>query len=322
MIPYQKGIVETLTVFFKGKARVDNHAFRSRDLKQPQATLPDLDTSLIEEVQKFGEWMQNRRYAASTIRTYTQSLSLFFRFSINKNPEEITTEDLENFHQNYIIRRKYSVSFQSQVINAVKLYYTNKKKRKLEPVAIERPKKPRVLPHVLSKEEVKAILQAHQNIKHRTMLSLIYACGLRRSELLQLRLEDVDAQRGLLRINQAKGAKDRMVPISENILEMLRTYYRAEKPERYLFEGQKKGHPYSAKSLENVLHSAVRKAGLSKKPSLHWLCHSYATHLLENGTDLRFIQELLGHKSSKTTEIYTHVSRKSLKNIKSPFDEL
>lgn len=322
MLSYQKGIVETLMAFFKGKAYVDYRNFRLPERKEQAEPLPDLDASLLGEVQKFGEWMQNRRYAMATIRTYTQSLSLFFRFTANKHPEEITTEDLENFHQGYIIKRKYSVSFQSQVINAVKLYFSTKKKRKLEPVAIERPKKPRVLPHVLSKEEVKAILHAHQNIKHRTMLSLIYACGLRRSELLQLRLEDVDAKRGLLRINQAKGAKDRIVPISDNILEMLRTYYRAEKPERYLFEGKERGQAYSPGSLQKVLQSAVEKAGIKKPVTLHWLRHSYATHLLENGTDLRYIQTLLGHNSSRTTEIYTHVSRRSLQNIKSPFDAL
>ena len=169
---------------------------------------------------------------------------------------------------------------------------------------------------------MKAILQAHKNIKHRTMLSLIYACGLRRGELLNLKIGDIDSKRGMLRINQGKGAKDRMVPISPKVVDMLREYYRTEKPKVYLFEGANSGQPYSAKSLENVLNQAVRKSGIHKKPTLHWLRHSYATHLLESGTDLRYIQELLGHKSSKTTEIYTHVSTGNLQQIKSPFDEL
>ncbi|MEB2777869.1 tyrosine-type recombinase/integrase [Algoriphagus sp. D3-2-R+10] len=169
---------------------------------------------------------------------------------------------------------------------------------------------------------MKDILQAHKNVKHRTMLSLIYACGLRRSELLNLKLEDVDSKRGLLRVNHGKGAKDRLVPVSEKVVEMLREYYKLEKPMTYLFEGSKAGQAYSSKSLENVLNQAIKKIRMKKKPTLHWLRHSYATHLLESGTDLRYIQELLGHQSSKTTEIYTHVSTHSLQKIKSPFDDL
>lgn len=187
---------------------------------------------------------------------------------------------------------------------------------------IHRPKKAKTLPNVLSKEEIKSILESHGNIKHKAMLSLIYACGLRRSELLNLRLIDVDSKRHLLLIRQAKGKKDRIAPISIKIIELLRDYYKTYKPQLWLFEGQKKGEPYSAKSLQSVLKQALGKARINKPVSLHWLRHSYATHLLENGTDLRYIQELLGHHSSKTTEIYTHVSTKSLQNIKSPFDDL
>jgi len=126
----------------------------------------------------------------------------------------------------------------------------------------------------------------------------------------------------ILLIKQAKGKKDRIVPISEKIIELLREYYKSYKPQTWLFEGQTKGKQYSEKSLENVLRQALQKANIKKPVSLHWLRHSYATHLLESGTDLRFIQELLGYNSSKTTEIYTHVSTKSLQKIKSPFDDL
>ena len=154
------------------------------------------------------------------------------------------------------------------------------------------------------------------------MLSLIYACGLRRGELLNLKIGDIDSKRGLLRVNHGKGAKDRVVPISQRVVEMLREYYRTERTKVYLFEGMKKGKMYSGNSLQEVLKSAVNKAGIKKPVTLHWLRHSYATHLLESVTDLRFIQELLGHNSSKTTEIYTHVSQKSLQNVRSPFDDL
>ncbi|MBW6498439.1 MAG: tyrosine-type recombinase/integrase [Bacteroidales bacterium] len=165
-------------------------------------------------------------------------------------------------------------------------------------------------------------MDAPANIKHRAMLSLIYACGLRRSELLNLKPADVDSKRKLLIIRQAKGRKDRVAGLPESIIEMLREYYKEEKPKVWLFEGQEKGERYSATSLQKVLQNSVSKAGIKKPVSLHWLRHSFATHLLESGTDLRYIQELLGHKSSKTTEIYTHVSTKSLEKIKSPFDDL
>lgn len=154
------------------------------------------------------------------------------------------------------------------------------------------------------------------------MLSLIYACGLRRGELLNLKTTDIDSQRGMLKVYQGKGNKDRMIPISEKTIEMLRDYYKMYKPKKWLFEGQHAGQQYTETSLQNVFKKALKKAKINKTATLHWLRHSYATHLLESGTDLRYIQELLGHKSSKTTEIYTHVTTQSLQNIRSPFDDL
>jgi len=321
-IPYSETLINELLSIFKGIAWLDYTGFKKVKLQPEFAALPDLSKELSLEISKFSDWMRNRRYSESTIKNYSQGISLFFRFMANKNPELITNEDLELFNKDYIINRKFSASFQSGVINAVKLFFSNRLRRKLEPELIKRPKQPKILPHVLSKAEVKLILQAHQNIKHRAMLSLIYACGLRRGELLNLKLTDIDSKRGVLRINQGKGAKDRIIPISEKVLELLREYYKYEKPTEYLFEGEKLGEKYSEGSLQKVLKSALKKAKIAKPVTLHWLRHSYATHLLESGTDLRFIQELLGHNSSKTTEIYTHVSQKSLQNIKSPFDDL
>ena len=313
ILPYQADSLSQILAVFKGKAWVDYSQYKKILPEELRATLPELSPELTLEIRKFMAWMENRRYAESTVKTYSQSLGLFFRWMENKNPEKITSEDLENFHQSYILKRKYSASFQSQVINAAKLYFSNKQKRKLDPITIERPKQPKLLPHVLSKEEVKAILEAHSNIKHRTMLSLIYACGLRRGEILALKIKDVDSKRGELRINQGKGAKDRIVPISPRVVEMLRNYYLAERPGLYLFEGEKKNQPYSEASLQKVLKMALEKAKIKKPVTLHWLRHSYATHLLESGTDLRYIQDLLGHSSPKTTMIYTHVSSSSLK---------
>jgi len=220
------------------------------------------------------------------------------------------------------IKHKLSSYFQNQVVNALKLFFQVVENRLLDPRLIHRPKQAKVLPNVLSKEEVKLLLEAIQNVKHRAMLSLIYACGLRSGELLVLKPEHIDSKRMILIIKNAKGNKDRIAPLSPKIVEQLRTYYKAFKPKRYLFEGQQAGMPYDARSLQLVLKQALQKAGIKKPVTLHWLRHSYATHLLETGTDLRYIQEILGHASSKTTEIYTHVSTKSIQNIISPFDTL
>lgn len=187
---------------------------------------------------------------------------------------------------------------------------------------VHRPKMAHVLPNVLSKEEIKRILNAPKNIKHKAMLCLLYSCGLRRSEILNLKISHVDSKRKLLIIKQAKGKKDRVVPLSEKIIVQLQEYYKLYRPKIWLFEGQKPEENYNERSLASVLKQALAISKIKKPVTLHWLRHSYATHLLENGTDLRYIQEILGHKSSKTTEIYTHVSTKSLQNIKSPFDDL
>jgi integrase/recombinase XerD len=165
-------------------------------------------------------------------------------------------------------------------------------------------------------------LQAVVNVKHKTMLTLTYACGLRCGEVLNIKLTDIDSNRMVLYVKDGKGGKDRIVPISLKLVEELRDYFLKFKPREYLFEGIIKGEKYDERSLQAVLKQTLKKAGIKKPVTLHWLRHSYATHLLDAGTDLRFIQELLGHKSSRTTEIYTHVSTRELKNIVSPFDTL
>jgi integrase/recombinase XerD len=270
----------------------------------------------------FKNYMNYRRYSSNTIKTYSDALEVFFRFYQNKKLECLTIEDIIHFNSEYILRKNLSASYQNQVINAIKLFYRNRFNRMMEVDIIERPRREKRLPNVLSKEEVKAILEAPTNLKHRAMLSLIYACGLRRSELLNLTLKDILSDRNLLFIRQSKGKKDRVVPISIKLIEMLRDYYKAYKPKTWLFEGQEVGKKYSERSIQLVLNQAVEKAKIVKPVSLHWLRHSYATHLLESGTDLRYIQELLGHSSSKTTELYTHVSTRNLQQIRSPFDDL
>lgn len=275
-----------------------------------------------QHLQLFIRWLSSKRYSPNTIKTYSEGLRLFFIYYRSKAIDELTNDDVLNFNNDYILKKKLSASYQNQIISAIKLYFRTVRETKIEADKIDRPKKSKILPNVLSKEEVKNILEAHANIKHKMMLSLIYSCGLRCSELLRLKPLDIDSKRNIVLIKQAKGKKDRITPLSPKILELLRVYYKLYKPNTYLFEGQEPGSNYSAKSLQSVLKHAVQKCNIKKPVTLHWLRHSYATHLLESGTDLRYIQELLGHNSSRTTEIYTHVSTKSLQHIKSPFDDL
>lgn len=276
----------------------------------------------IAAIEKFKQYLRSKRYSESTIKTYSEALKSFLVFYREKSIATITNEDVIVYNNEYILKNNLSASFQNQIVNSIKLYFKTIKETKIIIDKIHRPKRAKVLPNVLSKEEVKAILEALTNVKHKTMLSLIYACGLRRSELLNLTFKDIQSDRRLLFIKQSKGKKDRIVPISDKIIEMLRAYYKQYLPKTWLFEGQKENTKYSDRSLEEVLKKSIRLADIKKPVSLHWLRHSYATHLLESGTDLRYIQELLGHSSSKTTEIYTHVSTKSIQNIKSPFDDL
>jgi len=276
----------------------------------------------MEQIEKFKYWLHSKRYSESTLSSYSEALKSFLVFYREKPIAEITNEDVIIYNNEFILKNNLSTSYQNQIVNALKLFFKTVRETKIEIDKIHRPKRAKVLPNVLSKEEIKLILNAHTNVKHKMMLSLIYSCGLRRSELLNLKPTAIDSKRNIVLLKNAKGKKDRIVPLSPKILEMLREYYQGYRPKIWLFEGQVAGQPYSEKSLQSVLKQALQKAGIRKPVSLHWLRHSYATHLLESGTDLRYIQELLGHSSSKTTEIYTHVSTKSLQQIKSPFDDL
>lgn len=276
----------------------------------------------MEKVTQFIQWLSSKRYSPNTIKTYSEALKSFLIFYREKSISSITNEDVIVYNNSYILKNNLSESYQNQIVNALKLFFKTIRETKIEIDKIHRPKRAKLLPNVLSKEEVKLILNAHSNLKHKTMLSLIYSCGLRCGELLTLQPVHIDSKRNIVLIKNAKGKKDRIAPLSPKILDMLREYYKSYKPINYLFEGQTPGTPYDDRSLQQVLKQALQKAQITKPATLHWLRHSYATHLLESGTDLRYIQELLGHSSSKTTEIYTHVSTKSLQQIKSPFDDL
>lgn len=266
--------------------------------------------------------MRQKRYSANSIKTYVDALAVFFRYYAERGVDGLTTADLVAFNHDYIIKNKYSYSYQNQVVNAIKLFYRQFSHGQMEVDAVERPRKASRLPHVLSAEEVTRVLKAPVNLKHRCMLQLIYGCGLRRGELLRLQHIDIDPNRKVLWVRGAKGQKDRMLPLSQRMLKLINDYRQAYPTQNWLFEGQKVGVPYDERSLQSVFKNACAKAGVQSKATLHWLRHSYATHLLEAGTDLRYIQVLLGHKSSKTTELYTWVTKPAFDRLVSPIDQL
>jgi len=280
---------------------------------------------LSEEQQvlkQFRFYLETRRYSEATIRNYVEAAKIFLAAFPDKNPLTFTNEEINWFFHEYCYNKKLSISWQRMVLNSLKHLAIHLKMPEVEVEKLYYPKKDKLLPNVLSKDEVAKILKAPTNLKHRTMLTLVYCCGLRRSELLGLLPRDVDSNRHLLIIRMAKGRKDRIVPLPEKMINLLREYWKEYKPKKWLFEGQQEGEPYSERSIAKVLDQAVVKAGIRKPVTLHWLRHSYATHIHESGTDIRYIQELLGHSSSKTTEIYTHVSVRKLSEIRSPLEDM
>lgn len=325
-LPYETEIKDSLFKALSSEVFLDFTAFETKvetPYKAEQhSSLAPLNEEQREALVAFDKYMRAKRYSDSTIKVYGEAVRTFLKFYATKDLYSFENLDIQNFNNQYILAKQLSNSFQNQVVNGLKLFFRVVQNRNIDIDIIERPRREHKLPNVLSKEEIKAILSAPRNIKHRMMLTLIYACGLRRSELLNLTLKDIYSDRNLLHIRLAKGKKDRIVPISDKLIASLREYYLAYKPKRWLFEGQTIGEQYSEKSLQNVLKQSLAKARITKPATLHWLRHSYATHLLENGTDLRYIQELLGHRSSKTTEIYTHVSTRDIQKIISPFDTL
>lgn len=283
--------------------------------------MEQVTTELQHKLDKFREWMYVQRYGTNTVKTYMEALRVFFRFYPEKTICEINNQDVVRFNAEYILKHGLSASYQNQVINALKLFYITIAKKTLLLTELERPRRAFKLPQVLSAAEVCQIINATGNLKHKAILSIIYGCGLRISECIALKISAIDGKRNMLFIRNAKGQKDRTVTLSPKLLELLRDYYRIYRPKEYLFEGQF-GGCYSTRSIGKIFNLAKARAGVSRPATVHTLRHSYATHLLESGTDLRYIQTLLGHKSSKTTEIYTHVSTKSLGKIISPYENL
>jgi integrase/recombinase XerD len=281
----------------------------------------DIGQKHLDALEKFRLFLRVRRYSEATVKSYEKQIRDFLSFYYDKEIDLITNEDVQYYNYERMIKRKVSYSMQNQFITSLKLFLKTVSTSSIDITKAERAKGSRRLPRVFSKQEIERILNSTSNLKHKTLLLLTYGCGLRRSEIGKLQIKDIQSDRKLMLIRDAKGNKDRFVPISNKMIESVRSYYKVYKPHKFLFE-TKPGIPYPSETAYKVFKNALEKSGIKKKVGIHTLRHSYATHLLENGTDLRYIQEILGHKSSKTTEIYTHVSNQNLSNINSPADEL
>jgi len=275
----------------------------------------------IDFYEKVSEELRLRNYSNKTIKSYTSCLRNFVKYFHPKHPREITNEGIKKYLLHLMDEKKWKASTVNQAFNALRFLYVELYKMPFVIGSIQRPKKEKKLPNVLSQEEVLKIFSCVDNLKHKTLLMLIYSAGLRVGESVRLKVSDIDGQRKMIHLREAKGKKDRYTLLSDAALEALRNYYKEYKPKEYLFEGQGTGTHLAERSIQNVFQRAIKAAGIRKEISLHGLRHSFATHLLESGVDLRYIQELLGHNSSKTTEIYTHVSKKSLGKIVNPLDQ-
>ncbi len=317
--------LDQIFVTFKGEAWINgNSFFKEKAIRDNQPITIDWYRNRIKNhsfkyvPETYLSKLELKRYALNTCKTYINLFEKFINHYPNQDVAALSEREVRTYLQ-YLIQQNKSDSYINQSINSIKFYYEVVMGMPNRFYSIERPRKKQKLPQVLSKEEVLLMIEHTNNIKHRCILSLLYSAGLRRSELLHLKLTDIDSKRMLVKVENTKGNKDRYTLLSATLLKDLRIYYKQWKPKEYLFEGPK-GGMYSGSSIKEIVSRAAKKSRILKKVTPHMLRHSFATHLLENGTDLRYIQSLLGHNSSKTTEIYTHVAVNSFRMIKNPLD--
>ena len=287
------------------------------DLPKANVMCPNINNLLSDFVIK----LRLQRYAPSSIKTYKNALTKFLIAFQQYDLEQISVQQIQNFMHNLQVKHHISSIYQKQILASITKFYLLYYNRKLNLSALYPKRNPKPLPKYLSALEVKRLLKQCTNLKHTCILKILYGCGLRVSEVIALKIADIDSSAMRVMVRAAKGKKDRVLPLPQTLLQNLRQYYLAYRPNDYLFEGQY-GGKYTAKSIQNFIKKYARGANLQKSVTPHMLRHSYATHQLENGINIRYVQELLGHNSIKTTELYTHVTKISKNNITSSLDQL
>jgi integrase/recombinase XerD len=327
-VPNTKDNFNLIFKLFRGIAWINCRYFLKNSPVHSNALPVDLSALKAKQQSKTGSrcpeeyiaLLETKRYSENTARSYVSLFNEFLTHFPQKALHEINELDISEYMHGITMSGKSS-SYQNQAINAIKFYFEQVLDMPQRFYQIDRPRKEQKLPGVLSCEEITKLISVTENLKHKAILTTIYSCGLRLSELLELKLTDIQSDRNLLLVRDGKGKKDRHTLLGEKTIQMLRKYYAVYKPQVYLFEGQKGGR-YSSKSVQNIVKHALALAKITRPASTHTLRHSFATHLLESGTDLRYIQTALGHSSPKTTEIYTQVSTRSLAGVVSPLERL
>lgn len=273
----------------------------------------------LELIENYSKLLHIKNYAPQTEKAYLHHLTLFLDYIKNSKVSDVNSKVLLDYFNNLKQEKLFSYSSMKQSLAAIRFLYLDVLKKEIDFDFFIKMKKPNSLPNVLTVNDVKKIISSIDNLKHKAIISTIYSCGLRISEAVNLEIKDIDSSAMTVKIVNAKGRNDRYVMLSPKLLELLRDYFIEYKPKKYLFVGQF-GDRYSPRSIQQIFNKAVKIAGIKKRVTVHSLRHSFASHLLDNGTDIRFIQELLGHKHLSTTQIYTHINPVSVKKIKSPFD--
>ena len=318
IISNTEGVIEKLQQVFNNEEIVVDPKLRTRTEEINESLTKFKLHNLLELTERE---LKLKGYSKETCKAYIAHIKRLTDY-FDKDILELSSEDIKEYLVNILDVQGKSHSNANQAISAIKILFTDVVKSPKVINKLPRPKKEKKLPNILGKEEVYKLLDAVENLKHKAILVLTYSAGLRVSEVVRLKPEDIDSERMLMHIRQAKGKKDRYTILSEAALIELNNYINKYRPEKWLFQGEKDDRHLTERSVQKVFEKACGKAEIVKDVSVHSLRHAFATHLLEGGTDLRYIQELLGHQSSKTTEIYTHVSEKGIRCIQSPLDRL
>jgi site-specific recombinase XerD len=290
-------------------------------LQTNKSALAYLSKNNNGQMQNFLMQLQLKAYSPSTIRTYKNEFGQFLYLLKSIPAQNLQPEHLQRYLL-YCLQHGVAENTVHSRINALKFYYEQVLHKEKMFFEIPRPKKPMLLPGVFNKEEIASILNSVSNLKHKTILMLAYACGLRVSEVVSININDIDSKRMIIHLHGAKGKKDRVVNISPTLIVMLREYYKQYKPTEYLFEGQYARQHYSSRSIQLVLQEVKKRAGITRPGSMHQLRHSFATHLLDKGIDVVMIQRLLGHNDLKTTIRYLHVTNRDLQKVISPLEDI
>ncbi len=342
-VPLSRESYDEILSSLKDKALLDSRSLKAylEKKKAVAKTLPDakqikgakpvaastawrLSAENLQALEKFVEQLKLKAYSSSTITTYRNEFMQLLRLLKNKPVNELTTDDLRRYMVYVMETEGIKENTAHSRLNALKFYFEQVQGREKFFWEIPRPKKPIVLPKLLNENELAKLFNALQNKKHKAMLFTAYSAGLRVSEIVNLKLSDIDSRRMQILVRRAKGKKDRYVNLSPVLLDILRNYLRVYKPrpEEYLFESEQTRTAYPSRTVQQIFTNAKHKAGIRKEVGIHSLRHSFATHLLDKGTDIRYIKDLLGHFNIKTTERYLHVSKKQLVNVMSPLDDL